>query len=196
MTDTKQAIIDALRAFIRSRPGFEPGNYSDAASYRADVRRATKQRHDAERMLRDVEMRDSITAEDILRAAESGRLAVKTVSGVTDLKAHVHYTAGQYYCTEFRGAVARLLASVLWRARQLPTPTSWQVRCIGDSGEYEPATRKEFATEADATQYADTIAHSRHAIVGALHSGMRSGDWLRASFRREYGRGMAERYFN
>lgn len=164
MTDTKQAIIDALRAFIRSRPGFEPGNYSDAASYRADVRRATKQRHDAERMLRDVEMRDSITAEDILRAAEGGRLDVKTVSGVTELKAHVHYTAGQYYCTEYRGAVARLCAQVLWqwkRDHAMPETT-----CQGHSVHF-------FGTRA-----------------------LSAGDWLRASFRREYGRGMADRYFN
>lgn len=168
--ETKQAIIDALHAFIRQRPGFEPGNYGDAASYRADMRKATRQRHDAELMLRDVANRDSITAEDILRAAEGGRLDVKTVSGVTELKAHVHYTAGQYYCTEYRGAVARLLASVLW------------------------AWKRDHAMPEGSRQGASEGAMLYRNPSGAGF--VSAGTWLRASFRREYGRGMADRYFN
>lgn len=166
MSDTKQAIIDALRAFLATRPGFEPGNYGDAASYRADVRTATRQRHDAERFLRDIELRDSITADDILREAQGGRVSITVtpiyVSGKVAIipghhiadKVTVHYTAGQYYCTEYRGAVARLLASVLW---------AWK-------------------RDDDAAQY-DVRYASRD-------------DALRASFRREYGRGLASRYFN
>lgn len=165
---TKQTILAALRAFLATRPGFEPGNYSDAASYRADVRRATRQRHDAQRMLRDVELRDSITAEDILRAAEGGRLDVKRVwLNDTFLRVHIDYTAGQYYCTEYRGAVARLLARVLWdwkRDKAMPEGT---LHHNSETGE----TLRRYA-------------------------GLRAGDWLRASFRREYGRGIASRYFN
>lgn len=168
--DTKQAIIDALRAFLATRPGFEPGNYSDAASYRADVRRATRQRHDAERMLRDVEMRDSITAEDILREAQGSRLDVKAHNTSEHLPPaiRIHYTAGKCYCTEYRGAVARLLASVLWawkRDKAMPAPEL--IRANGDGPQCE-----------------------------VYPGGISGGDWLRASFRREYGGGIASRYFS
>lgn len=146
---TKQAIIDALRAFLATRPGFDPGNYSDRASYLSEMRQATRQRHDAERFLRDVELRDSITADDILREAQGGRVDVDVAGG----KVRIHYTAGQYYCTEYRGAVARLLASVLWAWKRDDNSAQYDVR------------------------YASR------------------GDALRASFAREYGRGLASRYF-
>lgn len=178
--ETKQAIIDALRAFLATRPGFEPGDYSDAASYRADVRMATRQRHDAERFLRDVEMRDSITAEDILREAQGGRISLGW-SSVCNACWHnpklqhkherrmvVDYTAGQYYCTEYRGAVARLLASVLWSwKRDHAMPAAELIRANGNGPQCE-----------------------------VYPGGISAGDWLRASFRREYGRGIASRYFN
>ena len=51
----KQTLIDALRAFINQRPGFDWRNYGDLTSYRADVRRATQQRADALAMLAYVE---------------------------------------------------------------------------------------------------------------------------------------------
>lgn len=206
-TDAKPMIIAAIRVFLATRPRFELGNYSDAASYRADVRRATQQRHDAECFLRDVEQRYSITAEDILREASGGRVditrvrhwecgcghkytaPVTTGTSTANLSGEatawcprcnkrpqigspvairIHYTAGQYYCTEYRGAVARLLASVLWawkRDHAMPAPDL--VRANGDGPQCE-----------------------------VYPGGISAGDWLRASFRREYGRGIASRYFS
>lgn len=161
--ETKQAIINALRAFLATRPGFDPGNYGDAASYRADVRRATRQRHDAERFLRDIELRDSITADDILREARGGRVSI-TVNDAAHWQ--VHYTAGQYYCTEYRGAVARLLASVLWAWKRDKAMPATLPGCGG------------------------------YAIYQFKPTQESAGDWLRASFRREYGRDLASRYFN
>jgi hypothetical protein len=140
----KQAILDALDAFIRTRPGFDPANY-DPASYRADARMVARQLREARVLLRAVEWR-SITAEDILRAAQGGRLDItETPKGV-----RIGYTTGQYYCTEYRAAVARLLASVLW-------------------------------------------GYVRDAMLDA--DGKSDGDALRARFRREFGRGLASRYF-
>ncbi|CAB4171510.1 hypothetical protein UFOVP920_3 [uncultured Caudovirales phage] len=167
----KQAIIDALRAFLATRPGFDPGNYSDAASYRADMRTATRQRHDAERFLRDVELRDSITAEDILREAQGGRVEItlpdaRQSDGMVSNVVRVHYTAGQYYCTEYRGAVARLLASVLW---------AWK--------------RDEAMPEGE------TDGHGNRRILSGK-AWVTPGSWLRSSFAREYGRGIASRYFS
>ena len=68
----KTAICDALAAFIRSRPGFDPCNYGDAASYRADQRTAARQKNDAETMLAAVHWRDSITGADLIEAARRG----------------------------------------------------------------------------------------------------------------------------
>lgn len=142
----KQALIDALESFIGQRPGFDPANY-DAASYRADSRMVARQLREARQLLRAVELRWSITAEDIMREAQGGRLDI----GQTDRGVRIDYTAGQYWCVEYRSAVARLLAGVLWdRARE------------------------------------DMIAAD----------GRSDGDALRARFRREFGRGLASRYFN
>ena len=162
---TKQNIIAALYTFCQKKPGFDPANYGDAASYRADTRRATQQLSDARRLLREIELRDSITAQDLLDAARSGRLDVTT----TGDSVRIDYTCGQYWPTEYRAGVARLAASALW---------NWQ---------------------RDRAMPEGTLHHNSE-IGETLHrygpQGLRAGDWLRASFRRQFGRGMASRYFN
>ena len=142
---TKQTIIDALRAFLATRPGFDPGNYATRASYLSEMRQATRQRNEALRFLRDIELRDSITWQDIFDATRGGRIDMQLVGDGCS----VSYTAGQYYPLEYRAAVARLAANVLW---------AWK------------------------------RDHCMPADQGA--------DWLRASFKREYGRGLASRYFS
>lgn len=104
----KPTLIDALRAFIESRPGFEPCNYPTLRDYRADQRHATRQLHDARHLLAYVAVRDSITAEMLLAGLRSGRLTWDEASGQLD------YCTGQYYPTEFRGAACRMLAGVIW----------------------------------------------------------------------------------
>ena len=159
---TKQNIIDALRAFLATRPGFDPANYGDRASYLSEMRRATQQLGDARRLLREIELRDSIKADDLLDAAKSGRLDV-TATGDS---VRIDYTCGQYWPTEYRAGVPRLCAHVLWdwkRDNCMPT------ECCGlESAKLYPSKN------------------------GPLSG----GDWLRASFRREYGRGIASRYFS
>ena len=147
MNDKKQAILGALYTFCQQRPGFEYRNYSDGPSYRADVRTATRQLNDARRLLREIELRDSITADDLLDAAKGGRLDVTATGDVVS----VWYTCGQYWCLEYRNAVARLAASALW-------------------------------------------ARARRDMLDA--DGKTDGDTIRARFRRQFGRGMAARYFN
>jgi hypothetical protein len=105
----KQAILDALRAFARQRPGLEFGNYGDAASYRAELRSITRDLSDAATLLRAVE-HSEITADDILRAADGGRLSI---TPVCDL-ARIDYCTGQYWPVEYRKAVCRVLAECLW----------------------------------------------------------------------------------
>ena len=107
---TKTAIIAALDAFIRQRPGLEFGNYGDWTAYRSEVRSIGKDLQHARALLNYVAWHDSITAEMILSAAQSGRLSIK----VEGNKVRVDYCTGQYWPTEYRPAVCRLLSSVIW----------------------------------------------------------------------------------
>jgi hypothetical protein len=105
----RQAILDALRAFARQRPGLKFGNYGDATSYRAELRSITRDLSDAATLLRAVE-HSEITADDILRAADGGRLSI-TVDGE---RVRIDYCTGQYWPVEYRKAVCRVLAGALW----------------------------------------------------------------------------------
>lgn len=105
----KQALISALRRWIEQRPGLEFGNYGDIRAYRAEQRDITRDLHHARELLRAVEWRDSITAEDILRAAD-GRLTI----AVDGDSVRIDYCTGQYFPTEYRPAASRVLSSVLW----------------------------------------------------------------------------------
>ena len=109
--DFRAAMLTSLRAFAESRPGFDYRDYGDIASYRADLRRATQQLADARALLAYVEGVSGITHESLILAGTYGRL---TVNSAGDWE----YCVGQYYPTEYRAAVCRLLASVvggLWR---------------------------------------------------------------------------------
>jgi hypothetical protein len=164
----KQTIIDALRVFVNQRPGFDLGNYGTMADYRADSRKATKDRDVALKLLRDIELRDSITGEDIVNECGGGRVQIVSKDKAGTEWVGVDYFTGQYFPTEYRAAVARLCASVLWTwKREKAMPLA------------------EGATEASAGEYYD---NKRGFLSG--------GDWLRSSFRREYGKAIADRFFN
>jgi hypothetical protein len=165
---TKTEIINALRVFISQRPGLEYGNYGDPVSYRAEVRSIGKDLTIARTLLLAVELRDSITAEMILDASKSGRLSITEESG----KVIIDYCTGQYWCTEYRPAVSRLLSSVLW--------AWWRDQCM-------PKPFKVYGTDND--WYAYKIGNSLPVPVSA-------GTYLRKTAQREFGRGIASRFFN
>lgn len=106
MTHTKETLTAEIRRFLATRPGFDPGNYATMRDYRADVRSATADRTDAETMLRAIELSTTVTV-DMMLAAMPSRLTL-------DSKGQLDYTAGQYYCTEYRRWVAGWMSSVLW----------------------------------------------------------------------------------
>lgn len=168
----RAAILSAMDSFIHQRPGLEYGNYGDPVAYRAELRRIGRDLRDARELLRAVEWRRSITAADLRRAmqsAYSGRLSIATEGGDTEGNRWVRldYCTGQYWPTEYRRAVAAVLASALWdwtRDHAMPTPELFH---NSETGE----TLQRF-------------------------KGLRAGDWLRAHFRREFGRRIAARYFN
>jgi hypothetical protein len=110
----KQAIIDALYTFAHKRPQLEFGNYGDVSAYRSESRAITKDLHHARNLLRALELSQSITGEDIIRASEhafSGRLSINVTN---DGLVNIDYCTGQYFPTEYRKAVAAICASALW----------------------------------------------------------------------------------
>jgi hypothetical protein len=107
MSSEKAAIVEALYTFLGQRPGFEPGNYAGAMQYyRAESRQATKDRHDAEELLRYIVARPSINADDMAAVLSSGRL---NWNG-----SELEYCTGQYFCVEFRPAACRALSTMIW----------------------------------------------------------------------------------
>lgn len=134
MQHDKQTIINALRAFMEQRPGLEWANYGDGPAYRADARAITQQLHDARAMLAYIDRAGSISADDIIRAA-SHRLTIETMP---DGSAQIDYCTGQYWPVEYRAAVARLCADVLW---------SWlRDDCGHDAPGIRSSARREFGS--------------------------------------------------
>jgi hypothetical protein len=129
MKPDKQTIIALLRTWIRQRPGLKFENYGQIAPYRAELRQIAKDKRDAETLLRAVEWRDSITADDLIAAfprAYSGRLSLEQRGGKWELE----YCTGQYWPTEYRKAAAAVLSAALWdRARaDMPAPDAPTLR--------------------------------------------------------------------
>lgn len=132
-TSTKAAILAALYAFTAQRSGITFADYGERDSFMTDYREVLKDGRDARALLRAIELRDSITAEDILAAtrAFAGRLQIVTRD---DGKVAVDYTAGQYFPTEYRSAVCAVCASALWAYYRANMPTA----AIADSPEGAP----------------------------------------------------------
>ena len=154
--DMKPLILAALRKFARQRPGLDFANYGDMRPYRADLRGITRDLSHANTLLAAVE-HSGIDAAAILRAADGGRLTLEPVyvqnSGLYGMapeicRYRIGYCTSQYWPTEYRKAVCRVLASALWD-------------------------------------------HVHDSMTGDD-----IGDRIRAHFRREFGRGIASRYFN
>lgn len=190
MTDQRKAqIVAGLYTWIHQRPGLEFGNYGDVRTYRAEVRRIGRQLQDARTLLRTVELTESITADDILKATRdySGRLKIKeTVRQYSakdcpgkpcgDCCDHkggstfaIDYCTGQYWPTEYRAAACAVLAAALWdwkRGKAMPEPVKVPACCQDQ-------------TNTDET-----------------YDGLSAGDWLRRSFRREFGRRIGATWFD
>jgi len=106
----KLLLISLLRKFASRRPGLDPSIYSGHTQYRAELRNVGKQLRDARTLLAAVEA-TPITGEQIASALKSGRLTLHTASngGVS-----LEFVACQYEPVEYRPAVSRLCAGLLW----------------------------------------------------------------------------------
>ena len=86
MNSLRQNILQALTAFVNSRPGLDFGNYGDVGAFRSEMRSITKDRAQALELLSAVSWRESITAETLIDAAKhsfSGRLSIGLNDGVS-----------------------------------------------------------------------------------------------------------------
>lgn len=212
----KTEILAALHKFIRQRPGLEFGNYGDVKIYREEMRGITRDLKHAQTLLRRVELIPSITGNDLINTAKhsGGRLSLtETPDGVK-----VDYCTGQYFPTEYRRAVARFCASVLWdfvREHVMPPPV-YGVEWKNERGDWVE-TGKSFDNSIMAEMHAEEVRAARQRETGAfetvphgygdtliieryraagLSKAISGGDWLRRYFRREFGRGIASRFFN
>lgn len=169
---SKQTVITALYKFISQRSGIQYYNYGERTSFMSDYRRILRDGRDARLLLRAVDLRDSITAEHIIAASErafSGRLTLKARA---DGAVAVDYTTGQYFPTEYRAAACAVLASVLWGYFRANMPQAKGVKHASGFGVF----RATHETES--------------------YDGLSGGDWIRRAARREFGRGIAGRWFN
>lgn len=128
---TKQQLIAELYAFAAQRPGLEPGNYATWQDYRAEARGITAALTEARKMIRMVELRDSITAECLADAFRGSRLTLLIGANGPSLD----YTPGQYYPVEFRSAVSRVCAHALWR---------WAADGVQNGSDVRAICRREF----------------------------------------------------
>lgn len=170
----KPQIIAALRTWVNQRPGLESADYGDWKAYRSELRQITKDRADALILLRAVELRDSIKAEDLIVAfprAYSGRLQINAVPNAKgELCAYLEYCTGQYWPTEYRKAVCAVLAGVLWNYMRESMP----------------------APKGKITRNSKFLGEVEHDSI----DGLTPGDWLRRKFKQEFGRGIQSRWLN
>lgn len=104
----KEQYLEALSAFVRQRSGMQFADYGDVASYRAEQRTITRQRHDYFELHRLVSLTSADPADGV--RAFSGRLKFEeTPKGIA-----VDYCTGQYFATEYRAAACAVLAQALW----------------------------------------------------------------------------------
>lgn len=121
----RQQIIAALYKFVRRRPGMDPRDY-DYAGYNSERRQVHRDLQRAERLIRAVEIRQSIGVEQLKAAfkrAFSGRLSYWPAGEIINHGGshtssspypRLDYCTGQYFPTEYRKAVCAVMASALW----------------------------------------------------------------------------------
>lgn len=200
-TNERDAILSAISAWIRQRPGLEIGNYGNITSYRSELRAIGRELKEARQLLYAVEMRPSITADALREAfgrAYNGRLSwtwnAETGCGTLD------YCVGQYWPTEYRRAACAVLASALWtQAREdMPEPSAYHAESwtrLELHGRRQVAGA--YATKAEAQASLEAHGGRKWGLVSECYGPNRlsASQYLRRGFARQFGRGMASRWF-
>ena len=124
MEIAKETVVELLDKFNRQRPGLEYGNYGDPVSYRAELRGIARDKREADRLLCAVAQSQGMPVETLMEGfrAFSGRLKIERAPEGGDKNSRrnsvdgwqLDYCTGQYFPTEYRRAVAAVLAAALW----------------------------------------------------------------------------------
>jgi hypothetical protein len=163
----RDRIVAMLHRFARQRPGLEFCNYGDAKAYRAEMRSITKDLAHAQILLRRIELSGITSAElEAAFSAYSGRLVLEQRA---DGKLALSYCTGQYWPTEYRRAVCAVASAALW--------TYTREHCM-PSGPNRDGDR----------YWSDNARSGKGDFIPA-------GTWLRNHFKREFGRGIANAWF-
>lgn len=186
MHPSKATICAMLYTWIQQRPGLEFGNYGDLSAYRSELRRITRQLHDARQLLRAVEL-SGISAEMLAESfrAFSGRLRLREDTRKPG-RWILDYCTGQYWPTEYRAAACAVLASALW---------SYKRESCMPRVSYAVAGKGSYSTMMEAQEAANKYLPAIVSIE-ERYDGKTAGDWLRSKFRREFGRGIQGRWFD
>ena len=107
-----------------------------------------------------------ITGEDLMQAFPRAYSGRLTCT-LKDGKLRLDYCTGQYFPTEYRRAVCAVLASALWEYKRDHCMPKGELMHNSETGE--------------------TLER---------YNGMRAGDYIRSSFKREFGARLANRWFN
>ncbi len=109
--------VQLLAAYAARNPGMDPENYGGGMdgwrAYRAEARRVSRDLDDAREACR-LAAALGVTDEEVAEATRGDRL---TIERRADGSWFVDYTTGQYWPTEYRPAVARVLRRAINSAR-------------------------------------------------------------------------------
>ena len=165
----RDQILDLLETFINSRPGLEFANYGDVSAYRAESRAITKDRDHALTLLRYVRWTsiDAAALRAAFRDAYSGRLTL----GETRVCKECHRDP-----TLQHNHAPRFTLSYC-------------------TGQYYPTEyrRAACAVLASAIWY---YWRDKCMPPDSVLNGVRPGDWIRRKALAEFGRTIADRWFN
>lgn len=198
---TREDILSLLRAWIAQRPGLDPANYGDCASYAAEVRGITLDLHHARDLMRAVENRPGIGADELRAAfrAYSGRLSLDESGD----RPRLDYCMGQYWPTEYRRAACAVLASAIWEyeSANMPAPVTFRAKSWGrwsrNAFAYDFGPVRSRLDDAQSDLDARGGREWGHvAEYHDTHGRVTAGDWLRDRMRREFHRGITRRWFN
>lgn len=169
---SKDLLIALLSRWIHQRPGLDFRNYCSGWHDHAGRRAYFSEMRSITKDLHDARelLRavelSGITGEELAAAFPRAFSGRLTLKQRIDGKWALDYCTGQYWPTEYRRAACAVLASALWDYKR--------DKCM-------PAPSGKVA---------------RSGFEHDAIDGIPPGDWLRRSFRREYGRSIASRWFS
>jgi len=123
--------IEKLTKFVNQRPGLDFCNYGDVSAYRSESAEITRDRTDYFELL-------SLAFSRINNLNEVAENYLKNSSGRLTLndKGNLEYCTGQYFPTEYRPSVNRILANLIWASYRDETKYIADNDKIGYTGDH------------------------------------------------------------